>query len=146
MPDAGCGGVPDAVAFGDLFAAWLVAFVCGVEDAYDEFVGAGGDGVCDVIGEPVVAASVDFFTVESFQDFSVEGDAGLPVYGIEVEKESVVIPVFGECKVAAVGYVGGAFADAGEGGFDGEGDEDLAVEVWIIGEGLFIEGDVPEAV
>ncbi len=98
----------------------------------------------DVEGEGVVAAGVlaDLLVVHE--------DGGLPVNSAKVQQNSAAFPGFGEAEGAGVPdaiFGADGFHHAGEGGFDGIGDEDLALE--FLGEAFGVAGDdgiIPQAV
>src|SRR4051812_14252817 len=68
------------------------------------------------------------------QFFAVHGDFALPIHRAEVEKKATTVFEVGSFEGAVIDELlirADAFHDAGEGGFDGEGDEDLAVPfIW----------------
>ena len=145
LPDAGDGGVPDALRFEDLFAAGLVALVRGVPDRDDEFLVALRDQRAgDVEIERVVSALV------APAERAVHEDGTFPVDRVEMEKKPLSVEVSGGGEGAAVpeGLVRlHGLLDAGQGGFDGERHQDLAFP----GSGSGIggaggDGIVPEAV
>jgi hypothetical protein len=145
LPDAGGGRVPDAFGLADLFAAGLPVGVARVGDGYDEVLLGFGfvEGVGDVEGEGVVAAGV----VADF--FAVDGDFAFPIDGAEVEEEATGVFEVGRVEGAVIDELvirANSFHDAGEGRFDGEGDEDLAVIFAWQARSLPHDGIVPEAV
>jgi hypothetical protein len=143
-PDARDRRVPDAPGLPDLLAAGLCSRVNGIPDGEDDgLFSAFPERVRDVEVKGIVSAAVG-------ADFdAVYGDACFPVHGLEIEENSPGVPAFREAEGPAVPepVVGpdGLF-NAGEGGLDGEGDEDVPV----VGFGFRIagrtDGVFPEAV
>ncbi len=124
LPDAGDGGVPDALGFEDLFAAGLVTRVGGVPDRDDKFLGAlRNQRAGDVETERVVSALV------APAERAVHEDGAFPVDRVEMKEEALSVEVSGGGKAAAVPEALvrlHGLLDAGEGGFDGEWHQDLA--------------------
>ncbi len=145
LPDAADGGVPDAAGGVPLLAAGLAAGVGGISDADGDLVRARSEGGSDIDAEGVVTTFVRADII------AIDLDGAGPIDCAEVEHDAAISaeggPVDGESERAAIGddVVGGdAFADAGEGGFDGEGDEDGGVEVGC--GGACGDGEIPESV
>jgi hypothetical protein len=143
LPDAAGRGVPDAVGVEPLLASPLATGVGGIVGDDDDLVRAILECVGDVEGEGGVAAGVgaDFLAVDA--------DGAAPVDGAEVQDDAAALPGGGDFEGAAVvdGLIGlEDLADAGEGRFGREGDEDLALGL-VRGGGILAQDRVvPEPV
>ena len=127
LPDAGDGGVPDAVGIEHLLAARIEGGIGGVPDGHDQLLrrGAGLQCAGDVEGERIVAAFVPA------DRMAVDEDLRLPVHRAEVQQhmraarvrngEGAAVP---EALVRSDGAL-----DARERRFHGVGNQQLSLEL-----------------
>ena len=132
LPDSSGAGIEDAAALGlpVLLAARDVAVFGRVFGADGEYLGAdAGEEIGDIELNGDIAAFV------LADEATVDPDHGAIVDGAEVEQDAAVGPVGGELDGAAVPDPGveTGVADAGELGFEGVGDGDLAGQRFFTG-------------
>ena len=144
LPDAGHRGIPDTARVEHLLAVGLEFGDVGrIRDFDDELLLPALEVRGNVVFEGCIGTRM------GIERNAVDRGLGLPVDAVEVQQDPLALPGTRDFKRGAVpeGILRGHRpADARERGFDGEGDEDLAVRLRHRGRGDRGDGIVPESV